>query len=177
MQGDLRIDPTRANDDLCASLSTSDVVVSDDSLFSALSLVLLLVTAADRVDIDILANPLSGEADLLVQAARRAITMINGADIIAVFISTFTVMLDHDAGPRRTGHKENWLRTSESARPGNGNKKQSRDSSQTDKVTTLVLLSTRRPYYPFAAMTADESVPLLKPQRPQTTSLILWDSC
>ena len=72
LQGDLHFDPTWANDDFCASLSTSDIVVYGDSLFSALSLALLLVLAADPEDVGILADPSPGKADEFAKAAKRA---------------------------------------------------------------------------------------------------------
>lgn len=86
----------------CVSLSTSAITVYGDSLFSSLSLSLLLVLAADPADIDILAVPSPSEADHFVHAAKRAITFINDADIIAAFVSTLSTMLDHVASVTET---------------------------------------------------------------------------
>jgi len=95
--GDLRADSLWADDEFCTSISTCDIVVYDDGLFSALSLALLLVLALDAADLATLANPTPDRAGDFCDAAAGAISIINSADILPVFHSTLVAMLDRVA--------------------------------------------------------------------------------
>ena len=95
--GDLRADSLWADDEFCTSISTCDIVVYDDGLFSALSLALLLVLAVDAADLATLANPTPDRAGDFCDAAAGAISIINSADILPAFVSTLVAMLDHVA--------------------------------------------------------------------------------
>ena len=94
MEGDYgghRADSLWADDEFCTSISTCDIVVYDDGLFLALSLALLLAFAVDAADVASLANPTPDRAGDFCDAAAGAISIINFADILPVFVSTLVL--------------------------------------------------------------------------------------